>query len=117
VAGRQHLPAVLGTRAGLCSEVPALYSYPVASLGTHVRHPPHSKGWSGCSRSAMKSSENFDRFAIGVSQHCVMGSKTAALPTRLTSTSCPANRNSLGRRAAWLSPFVKKLGLVHEDGS
>jgi len=68
-------------------------------------------GFMGWSRSFMKSGENFFRLPINVSQDFALGNNTTASPTRWISTSVPSNRNSFGRRTAWLSPFLNSFAV------
>src|SRR5215831_11213957 len=84
--------------------------------GVSIEHPLHGKesrrsALPGCWRSLMKSAGNFSRLSTRVSQDFAFGRSTTALPTRLISTSSPAKRNSLGKRTAWLSPFLNSLAV------
>src|SRR6185312_7008708 len=87
-----------------------------------VEHPFHSSESRcstsvGCSRELMKSAGNLSRLWTRVSQDLALGRSTTALPTRLISTSSPANRNSFGSRTAWLSPFLKSFAVFTDRAS
>ena len=76
-----------------------------------------SRSWNGiCSlsmvRSSLKSPMASNRTCHGSS----FGNNTTALPSRLTTTSSPPKRYCLGKRTAWLLPFMKSFA-VSSDGS
>src|SRR6185369_151123 len=107
-----HLPDRFSTQLLQCAWV--LLDDCDAGIG--VQHPFHSRASlssasEGCSRFVMKSCGNLSRLCNKGSHDLAFGNNTTALPARLMKTSFPSNRNSLGRRTAWLSPFLNSFAV------
>src|ERR1017187_10047141 len=65
----------------------------------------------GCARSAMNSGVKCSRLPSNASQQCFSGINTTELPTFFMNTSSPSKRKALGRRTAWLWPFLNNFAV------